>query len=104
MDAFKAMLGLEVVWRWNGRRYEEAASLRSDEGFWGYVSTLPDAPQGTLAGRREFTALRKGWNLRGAYGASQVESFWMLEKERLHSMYVRKSDVAQGFGHWIFVK
>ncbi len=104
MDAFKAMMGLDVVWRWNGRRFVEATSLNSDEGFWGYITTLPDAPQGTLSGRREFTALGNGWNLRGAYGASQAESFWMLGKGRLRSMYVRKSEAMQGLGHWIFVK
>ena len=104
MDAFKAMMGLDVVWRWNGRRFVEATSLNSDEGFWGYITTLPDSPQGTLSGRREFTALQNGWNLRGAYGASQAESFWMLGKGRLRSMYVRKSEAMQGLGHWIFVK
>ncbi len=104
MDAFKAMMGLDVVWRWNGRRFVAATSLNSDEGFWGYITTLPDSPQGTLSGRREFTALQNGWNLRGAYGASQAESFWMLGKGRLRSMYVRKSEAMQGLGHWIFVK
>ncbi len=104
MVAFKAMMGLDVIWRWNGKRFEEATSLNSDEGFWGYVSTLPDVPQGTLSGHREFTSLRKGWNLRGAYGASQGELLWMLEKRRQRSMYVQKSEPVQGLGHWIFVK
>ena len=99
MVAFKAMMGLDVIWRWNGKRFEEATSLNSDEGFWGYVSTLPDVPQGTLSGHREFTSLRKGWNLRGAYGASQGELLWMLEKRRQRSMYVQKSEPVQGLGH-----
>ena len=104
MDTFKAMMGLDVIWRWNGRYFEEAVSLNSDEGFWGYVTTLPDAPRGTLAGRRAFTALRKGWNLRGAYGASQAEAFWMLGKGARRTAYVRKFEAVQGLGHWIFVK
>ena len=104
MAAFKAMMGLDVVWRWNGKRFEDAVSLNSDEGFWGYITTLPNAPQGTLAGRREFTSLRKGWNLRGAYGASLGGPLWMLEKRQQHSMYVQKSEPMQGLGHWIFVK
>ena len=104
MEAFKAMMGLDVIWRWNGRRFEEAISLRSDEGFWGYIAVLPDEPQGTLAGHRSFTALRKGWNLRGTYGASQGGPLWMLEKGRRHEMLVQKSVGIQGFGHWIFVK
>ncbi|MBR4902551.1 MAG: hypothetical protein IKZ46_16545 [Victivallales bacterium] len=104
MAAYKAMMGLDVIWRWNGKRFAEATSLNSDEGFWGYVTTLPDVPRGTLAGRRVFTPLRKGWNLRGAYGASQGKLLWMFEKKRQRSIYVRKSEPVQGLGHWIFVK
>ena len=104
MAAYKAMMGLDVIWRWNGKRFEEAISLRSDEGFWGYIAVLPDEPLGTLAGHRSFTALRKGWNLRGAYGASQGGPLWMLERSRWHTMLVQQSEAFQGFGHWIFVK
>ena len=104
MAAYKAMMGLDIVWRWNGKRFEEATSLNSDEGFWGYVTRLPDVPQGTLVGRREFTPLRKGWNLRGAYGASLVEPFWMYEKGQRYAAYVQTSEPVQGVGHWIFVK
>ena len=104
MAAYKAMMGLDVIWRWNRGRFEEATSLSSDEGFWGYVTTLPDAPQGVLKGRREFTSLRKGWNLRGTYGASQAESFWRFEKGKRRNSFVRTSEASQGFGYWIFVK
>ena len=104
MEAYKAMMGLDVVWRWNGRRFVEATAMTCDEGFWGYISTLPDAPQGTLAGRRAFKTLRKGWNLRGAYGASQRAPFWMLEKGQRNAAYTQKSEFAQGLGHWIFVR
>ena len=104
MASYKAMMGLDVIWRWNGRRFEEATSLRNDEGFWGYISALPDVPQGTLAGRRAFMPLHAGWNLRGAYGASLGGTLWMLEKSRQYSMYVRTTEPVQGFGHWVFVK
>ncbi len=104
MTAYKAMMGLDVIWRWNRGRFEEATSLSSDEGFWGYVTTLPDAPRGTLAGRRAFTPLRRGWNLRGAYGASLDGVLWMFEKRQRHAAYIRKSEPVQGLGHWIFVK
>ena len=105
MAAYKAMMGLDAVWRWNGKCFEEATLLHSDEGFWGYVSELPDEPpSGTLAGRRAFTPLHRGWNLRGAYGASQGGLLWMLEKNRRHTMLVQQPEAMQGFGHWIFVK
>ena len=105
MEDYKAMMGLDVIWRWNGRRFEEATSLRSDEGFWGYITALPDEPQGTLAGRRTFSQLRQGWNLRGAYGASLGGGpLWMLEKARQSALYARKSEAVPGLGHWIFTK
>ena len=104
MAAYKAMMGLEVIWRWNGERFEKATSLRSDEGFYGYVSKLPNKPSGKLTGRRSFTALHRGWNLRGAYGASQGGSFWMTEMARYGALFVQKETPSEGFGYWIFVK
>jgi hypothetical protein len=103
MEGFKAMMGLDVIWRWDGRHYEKASSLRSDEGFWGYISVLPDEPKGTLAGSRAFTPLRKGWNLRGAYGASLGGSPWGLEKAR-QPILTQNAEASQGFGYWIFAK
>lgn len=102
MESFKALFGLDVVWRWNGKRFVEATSLYSDEGFFGYITTLPKAPQGTLQGRRAFAPLRRGWNLRGAYGASLDGVLWGLDVES--KSYVRMAETVQGLGHWIFVK
>ena len=104
MDDYKAMLGLEIIWRWCGGRFVEATSLQSDEAFWAYIDRLPDAPRGVLKGHREFTSLRKGWNLRGAYGASLGEVFWGVEKKGWHTMLTQKQEASQGFGYWIFVK
>ncbi len=104
MADYMSMMGMAVIWRWNGRHFEEATSLKGDEAFWGYIDRLPEAPQGMLKGRRKFASLRKGWNLRGAYGAAQAESFWMFEKGGPHSWLVRTSEAMQGFGYWIFVK
>ncbi|MBO4528957.1 MAG: hypothetical protein J5743_15080, partial [Victivallales bacterium] len=104
MADYMEMLGICVIWRWNGRYFEMATSLKGDEGFWAYIDRLPALPQGMLKSRREFTSLRKGWNLRGAYGASQAESFWRFEKGKRHEYFVHTSEASQGFGYWIFVK
>ena len=104
MMDYMDMLGIYIIWRWNNGRFEMATSLKGDEGFWAYIDRLPDTPQGMLNGRREFTSLRKGWNLRGAYGASQAESFWKFEKGKRHDRFIQTSEASKGFGHWIFVK
>ena len=104
MADYMEMLGIYIIWHWNKGRFEIATSLKGDEGFWAYIDRLPDAPQGMLKGRREFTSLRKGWNLRGTYGASQAELFWRFEKGKRHDAFVRTSEASQGFGYWMFVK
>ena len=104
MMDYMEMLGIYIIWHWNKGRFEIATSLKGDEGFWAYIDRLPEVPQGMLKGRREFAALRKGWNLRGAYGALQAESFWRFEKGKRRDSFVRTSEAMQGFGYWIFVK
>lgn len=69
LDDFANAFNMTALWTWDTvtRRFVRPTSLKSDQGFWAYISTVPESlPETILNGTRSFDyTLSRGWNICG---------------------------------------